>query len=501
MKKTKVSILSIVAMVFVSMVLAVSAVDATVVSVEPASQTVLSGQDFSVDVSVDTVTDLTLQGAILHFDPAAMQATAITEGITSGLPHFMTIEDIDNTNGVVTFMYALNTGSTVSGSGPLVTVQFTSNESAECTFDLTLTDVELWNETAIIPLEGVNDGNVSLDKTAPTVDITEPADNTWFDSEDVVIKFHPWDNKADVLNYLVYVDDEEVANGTAPNCSVTTVNLGQTIPECNHVIRVNVTDNAGLEGSDEITIHVDLTPPMVEITSPQDGEWFDSEPVNVTFHPWDNKADVLNYSVYLDGVEVDNGTAANCTETEVSLGELTECDHVIRVNVTDKAGKTNFTQIAIHVDLTYPTVEIISPISRTYSSTCVRLNYTAEDPGACPSGINWTAYNLDGAGNITITGNTTIADIGSGAHTVIVYVKDKADKGNSSAEISFTLHPGDIDFDGHVWVGDVFALRAAYGSHPGEGNWNEDADLNCNSHVWTGDVFILRDYYGDYYGD
>ena len=500
MKKTTASVISITAMVFVSMVLAVSAVDATVVSVEPASQTVLSGQNFSVNVSVDTVTNLTLHGANLNFDPAAMEATAITEGITSGLPHFMEIATIDNTNGVVTFMYALDEGCTVSGSGPLVTINFTSNESAECTFDLDLTDVELWNETAVIPLEGVNDGTVSLDKTAPTVDITSPADGHWFDSEDVLISFRPWDNKDQELDYKIYDNGEEIKNGAAPNGSVTTVNFGQAIPECNHVIRVNVTDNAGLEGSAQITIHIDRTYPTVEIISPKDDEWFDSEPVNVTFRPWDNKADVLDYSIFLDDVEVANGTADNCSDKEVSLGILEEsCNYKIEVQVTDKAGKTNYSVVFINVDLTPPTVEIITPVSRTYASTCVRLNYTADDPGECPSGINWTAYNLDGTGNVTITGNTTIADIGAGTHTVIVYVEDKVDKGNSSAEISFTLHPGDIDFNGHVWVGDVFALRAAYNTHPGDDLWNEDADLNCNNHVWTADVFILRDNYGNYY--
>ena len=490
--KTKASIGIVGIAVFLVLVGAVSAVDAiagTTVSVEPATQTVKSGDSFSVDIDVTYVTYMGMDQAVLNFDPSAMQATGIVEGaFLKSAGATLAIALIDNDAGTASFTYALMAPSVgVTGSGTLATINFDSNASAECTFDLTLTDVALADgDGDPIIVDEIINGEVKIDNTTPTVDITSPADGHWFDSEDVVITFHPWDNKDQLLNYSVYVDDEEVKNGTAPNCSVTEVNLGE-IDECNHVIRVNVTDDVGFEGSDEITIHVDRTPPTVEIISPDEDEWFDSEPVIVEFHPWDNKADVLNYTIYVDDIEVDNGTAYNCTSTYVDLGILPECDHVINVTVEDYAGKTNSSEVTIHVDLYPPTVDIISPEQGLiYPNLCARLNFTAADPGVCPSGINWTAYSLDGGANVTITEKTIIEITAPCDHTLIVYAKDEVGKENSSA-VTFTLWPGDV-YDqsgqtGKVNGFDLQRLAWAFLSEPGDNNWNERADLKCDNKI------------------
>lgn len=138
----------------------VYAVDATVVSVDPATQNVAAGQTFTVDVAVDNVTEMTTDGAYLHFDSAAMQALGVTEGLTSGNPHLVTIETIDNTNGEVVFTYSIT--NNVSGSGALVTIQFRADQNANGTYPLNLTDVELYNETGLIPLGGINNGSVNI---------------------------------------------------------------------------------------------------------------------------------------------------------------------------------------------------------------------------------------------------------------------------------------------------------------------------------------------------
>jgi len=491
MEKKKASIIWV-AVVLV-LIGAVSAVDATTVSVEPATQVIIPGDSFSVDVYVTDVTNMAADGAILHFDPNAMQATGITAGVITTFP----IEQIDNVTGTVTFGYALTTGG-YTGSGPLATIDFDTNASAECWFDLNLTDVELYDsDVQLIPAEVVN-GTVGLDNTPPTVEIISPEDGEWFDSESVNVTFHPWDNKDQELDYKIYDNGEEIKNGTAANCTETEVSLG-VLEDCDHVIRVNVTDGVGLEGSAEVTIHVDLYPPTVEIISPETCTWFDSEPFNVTFYPWDNKADMLDYWVYVDGVEYANGTAENCTITNITLDpvELGECDHVIRVNVTDYAGKTNSSEVTIHVDLTPPTVEIISPEwERIYASMCVRLNFTAEaeDPGECPSGIAEMYYELDGGEPVYIDGNVTVSPLDDGWYCINLTVVDNVSKEDNET-VCFGVCVGDIDGSGEVYLSDLLALAQAYNSKPGDANWNEDADLDCDGKVYVSDLLILAQNY------
>jgi hypothetical protein len=118
--------------------------EATVVKLEPTTQNVTAGQSFSVDVRVEGVTYMGAEEADLKFDPDAMQATEIIEGdflnSVAGGGGTLAIEDIDNTNGIVTFSYSLmKPGVGASGSGVLATITFNTTSAAggEYTFDLT----------------------------------------------------------------------------------------------------------------------------------------------------------------------------------------------------------------------------------------------------------------------------------------------------------------------------------------------------------------------------
>jgi hypothetical protein len=53
--------------------------------------------------------------------------------------------------------------------------------------------------------------------------------------------------------------------------------------------------------------------------------------------------------------------------------------------------------------------------------------------------VNWTAYSLDGEENVTITGNTTIADLPNGLHNVTVYANDTLGNMGVSEIINFTI--------------------------------------------------------------
>lgn len=66
----------------------------------------------------------------------------------------------------------------------------------------------------------------------------------------------------------------------------------------------------------------------------------------------------------------------------------------------------------------------------------------------------------------------------------------------SASGVVFSLINGDINGDNAITLGDFAQLRAAYGSAPGDANWNPNADLNGNLAVTLGDFAILRKNYG-----
>jgi hypothetical protein len=80
-----------------------------------------------------------------------------------------------------------------------------------------------------------------------------------------------------------------------------------------------------------------------------------------------------------------------------------------------------------------PSITIISPKNETYATTSVPLIFTLNEP------TSWVGYSLDGAENVTITGNTTLAGLLEGLHYVIVYANDTAGNMGSSDVVYFTI--------------------------------------------------------------
>jgi hypothetical protein len=63
--------------------------------------------------------------------------------------------------------------------------------------------------------------------------------------------------------------------------------------------------------------------------------------------------------------------------------------------------------------------------------------------------------------------------------------------------VSVSLINGDVDGDNEVTLFDFGALVAAFGSVPGDANWNADADLDGDQEVTLFDFGILVRHFGE----
>jgi len=84
-------------------------------------------------------------------------------------------------------------------------------------------------------------------------------------------------------------------------------------------------------------------------------------------------------------------------------------------------------------DTTLPTISILSPENKTYDVSDVPLTFTVSEL------TSWIGYSLDGANNVTITGNTTIPIPVDGSHHVVVYANDTVGNVGASDIIYFTV--------------------------------------------------------------
>ena len=95
----------------------------TILSIDPASSTVNSGNSLTLDVNISDVTDLYGFGFDLSFDPGILSAVSIAESsfLSGAGTTFFIPGTIDNTAGTITFTAdsLIGPGPGVNGSGTL----------------------------------------------------------------------------------------------------------------------------------------------------------------------------------------------------------------------------------------------------------------------------------------------------------------------------------------------------------------------------------------------
>src|SRR5208337_2623103 len=89
--------------------------------------------------------------------------------------------------------------------------------------------------------------------------------------------------------------------------------------------------------------------------------------------------------------------------------------------------------VTVQEDWTPPTIIVLSPENITYSVNHVSLNYTVSKQ------TSWEGYSLDGLGNVTIAGNTTLVNLSDGSHAITVYANDTVGNMGRSTSVTFAV--------------------------------------------------------------
>ena len=104
------------------------------------------------------------------------------------------------------------------------------------------------------------------------------------------------------------------------------------------------------------------------------------------------------------------------------------------------------------LDITPPTISIVSPENKTYTVKDVPLTFTVSEA------ISWIGYSLDGQATVTIIEKITLSELSDGVHSLTVYAKDTAGNTGASEPIYFSIEPFPI-----TWVVVATAIVAAVG--------------------------------------
>jgi hypothetical protein len=94
---------------------------------------------------------------------------------------------------------------------------------------------------------------------------------------------------------------------------------------------------------------------------------------------------------------------------------------------------TGYSQVSFTIDSTPPIVRVVSLENKSFSTSNVALNFTANET------LAKAMYSLDGQKNATITGNSTLSNLSNGLHNITIYAKDKAGNVGVSEAVSFKV--------------------------------------------------------------
>lgn len=262
-----------------------------------------------------------------------------------------------------------------------------------------------------------------IDKTNPTLAVTSSQSGRT-KSTTAVVSYTKSDNSTSDLTVTCSLDDVALTNCGSP------INL-QSLSEGAHFVTVAVQDAAGnTQTSRTGTWVVDLTPPVVTITSGPD-ERTTSKTASFTFGAVDPAGGVVSTLL----CALDGSAFAACPSAP--LENLADGSHTFQVQATDSAGNVGLSAVYTWlVDTTAPAIVVSKkPADAIELGSNAEIIFDISDDGV---GIESSSCLFDGVATACTDGHLQNSTLGLGDHSLIVDASDKL--GNrSSTTVSFAV--------------------------------------------------------------
>jgi len=228
--------------------------------------------------------------------------------------------------------------------------------------------------------------------------------------------------------------------------------------------------------------------------------------MTITFDASASTAEGYNDAIVKYEWDFGDGTPKVVETTPTTTHVFTQvATYVVTLNVTDSEGLWSTTSKPVTIlPPVGPTADFIWYPSTPLVNQTVTFDATSSSPGwngtAHPPIVN---YEWDfGDENVTSGNYPTITHIyaAEGNYTATLTITDSEGlKDNITQVVMVRLSAlvGDINGDGVVDIFDAIILSTAFGSTPGQPNWDPRADLDASEEIDIYDAIILSTHFGE----
>ena len=223
----------------------------------------------------------------------------------------------------------------------------------------------------VVTAEATNTAGTSVTKTAnltvketvkPVITISSPSNGAYIASNQPNIVFTVTDEtngsgvKIDSLS--VKIDGSAITSGitkTAITNGYSVTVTPSTLSDGSHTVTINCADNDGNSATEKsTTFTVDTVPPVLNITSPDDGLITNKSTVVVAGTTNDATSSPVTLTVNGNTVSVGSDGSFSTTVT------LSEGENTITIEAVDKAGKVSTVTRTVTLDSSMPVIESIT---------------------------------------------------------------------------------------------------------------------------------------------
>jgi len=251
-------------------------------------------------------------------------------------------------------------GGLISGTIPFDTYY----TGGEATYEFYTVGVDrgYWREGA--PRDHAK-AKTTLDTRSPNLFIGKPSPNGW--TKDGMLAWTSTDEVSGLAAVEAILDGGQpmsfpVEAGAKEATGAEDLGLQA---EGDHSVSVLARDRAGNEAILHIPFHFDPNAPALTITAPQGGRYLNTDDVEVRWTAGDSASGIASLRLSVDGA---NAVELPGAATSYLASGLQERTHIVTLAAFDQAGNFASTSVTFGVDVSAPTLEIISPRPDSFSN-------------------------------------------------------------------------------------------------------------------------------------